>query len=176
MFSSAMLTIHQAESTDDIDTVRELMPSNARAALALCALLAGCALSPARPGIADAREQVFATERAFARTMADRNLGAFAAFIAEEAVFFSGPKPLRGRQQVLDWWKRYYTSPTAPFSWEPDEVELLESGTLALSSGPVRDPQGKLIARFTSIWRRDASGAWRIVFDKGNEVCNCPSP
>jgi len=143
-------------------------------ALTLCAMLVGCAVAPAQPTIADAREQVRATERAFAKTMADRDLAAFAALIAEDAVFFSGPNPLHGKQQIVDWWKRYYTGPAAPFSWEPEQVEVLESGSLALSSGPVRDPQGKLIARFTSIWRRDASGAWRIVFDKGSEVCNCP--
>lgn len=152
------------------------MQSNALSALALCSLLAGCAVSPAQPRTADARQQVFATERAFARTMADRDLRAFAAFIADEAVFFSGPDPLRGRQQVIDWWTRHYTAPAAPFSWEPDEVEVLESGTLALSSGPVRNPQGKIIARFSSIWRLEAPGTWRVVFDKGSEVCSCASP
>ncbi len=145
------------------------MPSNTLATLALCSLLVGCAVSPSAPAVADARQQVVAAERAFAKTMADRDLDAFASFVAEDAVFFSGPKPLRGRQQVVDWWKRYYTSASAPFSWEPEEVEVLESGALALSSGPVLDPQGKVIARFTSIWRREAPGTWRIVFDKGSK-------
>jgi hypothetical protein len=52
-------------------------------------------------------------------------------------------------------------------------VEVLDSGDLALSSGPVRDASGKLIATFTSIWRREAPATWRIVFDKGNPVCPC---
>lgn len=152
------------------------MRSHALTALALCSAFAGCAVSPAQPDIAEARQQVFATERAFAKTMAERDLRAFASFIADEAVFFSGPNPLRGRQQVIDGWTRYYTAPAAPFSWEPAEVEVLESGALALSSGPVRNPQGKVIARFSSIWRREAPGTWRIVFDKGSEVCSCASP
>ena len=152
------------------------MQSSAIAALSLCGLLAGCAGSPSQLTIAEARQQVLATERAFAQTMADRDLQAFSSFIAEEAVFFSGPDPLRGRPRIVDWWARYYGVPAAPFSWEPDEVEVLESGALALSSGPVRDPQGKVVARFTSIWRREAPGTWRIVFDKGSEVCSCPSP
>ena len=53
---------------------------------------------------------------------------------------------------------------------------MLDSGNLALSSGPVRDPNGKLFATFTSIWRQEAPGTWRIIFDKGNEVCDCPKP
>ena len=103
----------------------------------------------------------------------DRDHAAFARFIADEALFFSGPTPLRGRQPVIDFWARFYAGPKAPFSWEPDEVEVLDGGTLALSSGPVRNPDGKLVARFTSVWRRTPAGRWEIVFDKGSEVCDC---
>lgn len=102
--------------------------------------------------------------------MAERNREAFASFIADDAVFFSGPEPRRGKQQVVDWWGRYFESDTAPFSWEPEEVEVLLSGDLALSSGPVRDRTGTLIAHFNSIWRRSADGKWLVVFDKGSEV------
>ena len=116
------------------------------------------------------REQVVATERAFAKSMADRKFEAFSSFVSEEAVFFSGPTPLRGKAQVTSWWARYFDTPEAPFSWEPDEVEVLESATLALSSGPVRDAAGKVIARFTSIWRLEAPGKWRVVFDKGSAL------
>lgn len=52
---------------------------------------------------------------------------------------------------------------------------MLDSGGLALSSGPVRNPKGELTARFSSIWRRETAG-WRIVFDKGAPVCNCAAP
>ena len=105
---------------------------------------------------------------AFAKTMADRNLTAFATFVADDAVFFSGPEPRRGKTQVVEWWSRFFAPGTAaPFSWEPDQVEVLASGTLALSTGPVRDQQGRVMGRFNSIWRREADGNWRIVFDKG---------
>jgi len=117
--------------------------------------------------------QVMAAERAFAKTMADRNFVAFAAYVSEEAVFFTGPKPLHGRQAVVDAWKRFYEPAKAPFSWEPDTAEVLPSGTLALTSGPVRDPAGKLVGRFNSIWRLESPGTWRVVFDKGEDVCDC---
>ncbi len=124
----------------------------------------------------DIQQVVADTERAFARTMAERDHAAFVRFVSEEAVFFSGTKVLRGKQQVADGWKPYYQGPTAPFSWQPEQVEVLQSGALALSSGPVRDAQGKLIATFSSVWRLEAPGVWRIVFDKGNEVCDCAKP
>jgi len=119
------------------------------------------------------RAQVLATERAFAKTMVDRDYVVFASFIADEAVFVSAPQPLRGKSQVLAAWKRYYEAPLAPFSWQPERVEVLASGTLALSAGPVRDPSGRVVGNYTSIWRREAPGTWRIIFDIGTESCLC---
>jgi len=119
----------------------------------------------------DLQQQVAATERAFAKTMADRDLPAFGRFISQEAVFLSGAKSLRGRQQVIDGWRKLYAGPSAPFSWEPETVEVLDSGQLALSSGPVRDAAGKVVGKFTSIWRLEAPNTWRIVFDSGCDVC-----
>ena len=105
--------------------------------------LSACSPSSPQPSPASLEQQVRDTERAFARTMAARDHAAFVSFLSAETVFFSGDKPLRGRQQVADWWKRYYEKPDAPFSWEPADVQVLDSGTLALSSGPVKDPAGK---------------------------------
>ena len=108
-------------------------------------------------------------------TMADRNHEAFVDVPgAGRDLFWRDPSRLRGRQVVADAWKRFYDKPEAPFSWKPETVEVLDSGTLALSSGPVFDPAGKNVATFTSIWRLEAPGTWRIVFDKGNDVCDCP--
>jgi len=125
------------------------------------------------PNITNLANQVTAAERAFAKTMADRDRAAFASFLSDEAVFMSDGQTLRGRPAVAAGWKRFYDAPQAPFSWEPDRVEVLDSGTLALSSGPVRDPQGTRVGTFNSVWRRDANGAWKIVFDKGCPPCNC---
>ncbi len=119
----------------------------------------------------DLKSQVRDVETAFAQTMADRDHDAFAAFLSDEAVFVS-KATTRGRVQVAAQWKAFFEQPGAPFSWQPETVEALSSGTLALSTGPVHDATGKLISRFTSIWRREASGQWRIVFDKGNQACD----
>ena len=116
------------------------------------------------------RDQVLATERGFAASMANRDLVAFADFVDDEAVFFTGSETLRGKNRIIKWWSRYFQDKDAPFSWEPDEVEVLPSGTLAHSSGPVRNPQGKVVARFNSIWRLQSPGVWKIVFDKGSPL------
>jgi ketosteroid isomerase-like protein len=121
--------------------------------------------------------QVIVAESSFAATMANRDSTAFAAFIAPEAIFFGEKSVMRGKSAVVDGWRRLFAGPTPPFSWKPETVEVLASGTLAHSSGPVHDAKGRQIGTFNSIWRREPGGAWLVVFDKGCPVCNCePGP
>jgi ketosteroid isomerase-like protein len=111
--------------------------------------------------------QVRAAEIGFARTMVTRDRAAFATFVADDAIFFGARGALKGKTAVVEAWARFFEGAQAPFSWTPDTVEVLESGTLALTSGPVRDNDGKQIGTFNSIWRRERDGRWRVVFDKG---------
>lgn len=133
-----------------------------------CASLLACTTMTPNTANLSEKEAVFATERNFARSMAERDFNAFSAFVSDEAVFFDDNGALRGKQAVLAAWARYFRGEHAPFAWEPDQVEVLDSGTLALSTGPVRDPTGRVIARFNSVWRQEAPGVWRVVFDKGS--------
>jgi ketosteroid isomerase-like protein len=141
--------------------------------------LAGALLLACAPGAAAAADleavaaKVRAREAAFAKTMADRDHAAFATFVSEEAVF-AGRTVLRGREAVAAGWKAYFEGPKAPFSWAPDRVEVIAAGTLALSTGPVFDPGGKRTGTFTSTWRLEKDGEWRIVLDSGCPPCTCP--
>jgi len=114
-------------------------------------------------------ESVRAREVAFAKTMADRDLGAFRTFISPEAIFFNGNDPIRGVDAIVAAWAGFFEGDQAPFSWAPDLVQVLDGGGLALSSGPVYNPAGEVVGRFNSIWRREADGEWRVIFDKGSE-------
>lgn len=134
-------------------------------------VLACCAGAAAASTIEELKKQVADTERAFAATMKARDHAAFVSFLSEEAIFFDGKQSLVGKETVASKWKAYYDGKDAPFSWEPDSVEVLASGNLAASSGPVYDRSGKLISRFNSVWRLVAPGQWKIVFDRGEPVC-----
>ncbi len=112
-------------------------------------------------------EDLGAVETAFAATMADRDLNAFVGFLDAETVFFAGPTELRGAEAVKQAWARFFETEAAPFSWRPEVVSVLDSGSLGLTSGPVFDPEGNRIGTFNSIWRRNADGVWKIVFDRG---------
>ena len=141
--------------------------ATARAA-AWAALMAMSAAAQTQAQAQGAQAEVFAAERAFAKSMAERDFAAFGRLVAVDTVFFGNTKLHRGRDAVLAAWKPFFDGPAAPFSWDPDQVEVLASGQLALSTGPVRDPQGQVVARFNSIWQRGADGRWLVVFDKGS--------
>ena len=145
-------------------TRRSFLRSAAAAAIAVSAVSAASrALASG-----DTHAQVWAAELAFARSMAERDFEAFARHVAEDTVFFGRRDVLRGKAAVLAGWKAYFEGPEAPFSWAPDRVEVLAAGGLALSTGPVRNAKGEVIARFNSVWQREADGRWRVVFDKGS--------
>jgi ketosteroid isomerase-like protein len=122
------------------------------------------------------RETVGNAERAFADSMAKRDFAAFSSFVSAEAVFSGGPDgntALRGRDAVLKAWKPFFEAATAPFSWTPDLVEVIESGTLAMTSGPVFDAKGQRTGRFNSVWRLEADRRWRVLFDRGCPAARC---
>ena len=148
-----------------------------RPALIACALTlaASGALSAPLPSEADlaaTAAEVKAAEIAFARTMADRKFDRFGDFVAEDAVF-NGATVEIGRTEVLKAWKMYFDAAQAPFSWSPDAVAPSADRRHAVSTGLVRNAAGKLIGRFTTIWRKDADGHWRAVADQGVGV-DCP--
>ena len=135
-------------------------------------LMAGLAglmmIVPPAPDLSDPTDVVRERERAFAQTMADRDFDAFLSFISPEAVFFGGQGALRGIETIGEAWRPYFDGPDAPFAWAPDVVEVLDSGRLALTSGPVTLPDGSEAGRFNSVWRLDADDVWRVVFDRGS--------
>lgn len=139
-------------------------------AAAVVTLWGPAVLAAQSPAVA-ARE-VFVAESSFAASFARHDTAAFAALVAPDAVFF-GQAAIHGRQAIVERWRPWITAATPPFSWTPVSVEVLAGGTLAHSSGPVYDAQGKQTATFNSVWRKEPDGRWLVVFDKGCPVCEC---
>lgn len=141
--------------------------------LSILLLATSCAGAPARPAtdnratvdLATTREQVRQAEIAFAAAFRDRDKDRFFAMLAEDAVFLGPQKTLRGKQQVIATWSRFFADAAPPFSWTPERVEASADGSLGLSTGPVLDPAGKQVGTFSSIWRRQPDGSWKVAFD-----------
>ena len=148
-----------------------MRPALLACALSLFAINAFAAL-PSETDLAATVAEVKAAENAFAKSMADRRFDHFSDFVAEDAVF-NGREVQIGRAAVLKTWKAYFDAAKPPFSWAPDAVAPTADLHHAISTGLVHDAAGKLIGRFTTIWRKDTDGHWRAVADQGVGV-DCP--
>ncbi len=134
--------------------------------------LASAASSGKAPtSLDEARNQVRQAEQGFAAAMAARDLPAFASFIAEDAVFIGGGRPLRGKAAILATWQEFFKASVAPFSWQPEIVEVAASGSLGYSEGPVTSRDGSSALRYFSTWQLQPTGRWLVVFDNGYTVC-----
>ena len=159
-----------------ISAALDLAMRPAHPLLCALALLAFNAIAAPLPSVADLAtvvSEVKAAETAFAKTMADRRLDQFTDFVAEDAVFVGGTTSI-GRASVVEKWSPLFKAAQAPFSWAPDAVAVAADGRTAVSTGLARAPDGKIISRFTSIWRKDADGHWRVIADQGVDACECP--
>lgn len=134
----------------------------------IIAMLSVAASDPAR--LAD---ELRATEVAFAKAFADRDKATFVTFIGDGAQFVQRTRILKGKDDIMSVWGELIDAPKPPFSWSPDRVIVNKSGDIGLSTGRVVDANGKHIADYASIWQRQKSGKWKIIFDgPGSRVCD----
>lgn len=118
---------------------------------------------PAEIDRASVTRSLAQVERDFAQAFAERDRERFAAYLAEDAVFLNPDgTALRGKAAILEGWADFFTG-DPPFSWYPTVSEV--SGDLGLSQGPVLSPKGEWLANFSSVWRRQDDGTWKVVFD-----------
>ena len=63
------------------------------------------------------QDQVPRTERAFAKTMAERDPAPFVKFLAGDSIFMSGGTASTGVNQITTGWKPLFEGWGQPFSW-----------------------------------------------------------
>lgn len=144
--------------------------------LVLAALLAAVPLAaqpaPAPPATREAAvAELVATERRFSETCARVGFRAsFLEFLADDGLHFA-PGPTRMRDQLL-------AQPAEPedfqLTWEPSFADVAASGDLGYTVGPYTvvenrgtAGQSERYGTFFSVWRRDATGAWKLANDAG---------
>ena len=130
----------------------------------------------AATAFADAIEEVRQAEIGFAKAFADRDKTKFFSYVADDAVFMGAMNTLRGKQQVIDRWSRFFDNvPVAPFSWGPERVEVTADGKIGFSMGPIYDAQLNHGGYYSSVWQKQADGTWKILIDgPGNPPAPLP--
>ena len=130
--------------------------------------------------IADVVDDVRCQEIAFSLSAERKNVESFRSFIDDDARFVGGAVA-RGPDEIVAAWQPFFADDGPAIKWRPQFVEVLEDGTLALTRGPFRmiakDEDGNPVEHwgtFNSIWRKNADGEWRVVFDAGNSAPTAP--
>lgn len=141
-------------------------------------LLSSFAATAAPPSLTVEECAVWQRELNFAQTVAVHDAAAFAQHVGENAAFgASTPQPTRGRVAIVERWTGLIEGKRVALRWYPTRVTMAPGvPDTAWSSGPslleVLDPKAKdryLLGAFHSVWRKDADGVWRVLFDDGVE-------
>ena len=106
--------------------------------------------------------------------MLSANVGighAFVTYAAEDAVLNRSDSLIIGIESIK---KRFSDLPGTPgvLTWEPDFVDVSNSGDLGYTYGhytySFSDSLGNIVKRrgvFHTVWKRQADGSWRYVWD-----------
>lgn len=117
-------------------------------------------------------------ERRFARRSVEAGMRqAFLDHFAEEGLSFQ-PEPVRTRETLLRQAALAPGADTATLRWSPTWGVISRSGDFGFTSGPYvwepanSDPDRVRHGWFTSVWRRQNDGLWKVEMDVGVPTLN----
>lgn len=110
-------------------------------------------------------------ERAFNRAAQSKGQWtAFREFAADSATMFV-PQPVKAQG-----WLKDREDPPRSIEWWPTESYESCDGKVAINTGGWKRPDGS-VGYFTTIWKRQADGGWKWVFDGGDTLAtSLPAP
>jgi ketosteroid isomerase-like protein len=132
--------------------------------------------------LAREREALLRADREFSTMSVEKGaVAAFAHFFAEDAVALpASAPPLHGRDAIV---KAMSAGPPESLVWSPLDSGVSAAGDLGYTFGTYesreRGADGKprvAAGKYTSIWRKQRDGTWKIVLDIGNQTPEAPAP
>jgi ketosteroid isomerase-like protein len=153
-----------------------------RIALTLLATLLLAGTSAADP-IAQTRHDapdgdaatLVAAERAFNAMAAAKNIrDAFYENMADSSILFR-PGPVNGRE----FYRGRPANPGPVLTWYPSYAEVSNTGDLGWTTGPweyraSKDKKAEAWGHFATVWKKQLSGKWKVVFDEGHSCAQPP--
>jgi ketosteroid isomerase-like protein len=121
--------------------------------------------------------EVWASELAFAESVAAHDEGAFASFLHPDAVFSAATQaPIRGKANIAENWRGIVQGEPLGLRWRPGRVTVGANPNIALSHGPyyLESHHGGAetsyaVGTYTSVWVRSSRRApWRVLFDRAD--------
>jgi len=113
-------------------------------------------------------------EKAFAQTSIEKSVrAAFLEFFDKATIAFNNGQPVAGRK---DWEKRKENNNY--LFWWPIYADIAASGDFGFTTGPAvfgpdrstKETKGGIY--YSSVWRKDINGNWKVLADLGSEIYN----
>ncbi len=123
------------------------------------------------------RAALMQTSRDWARTAASGDLEATLSFWSDDAIVMPPGLPaVVGKPAIREFLRQTSAIPGFSITWEPERATVSNDAdlgfmvernrvTFAEATGAVREQFGKAV----TVWRKDATGAWKCVVDTWNE-------
>jgi ketosteroid isomerase-like protein len=116
-------------------------------------------------------------EADFAKDVAEHGHDAFVAYFAEDGVELEAGGGIKTKAEML---KDNPWPADLSLTWSPVKAEMAGSGDLGYTYGNYvlksKDKDGKLVTeygKYTSIWKKQKDGSWKVMVDMGN---SSPAP
>jgi ketosteroid isomerase-like protein len=120
---------------------------------------------------------LFKLEAAFAQDAAQHGHNAFLTWFADDGVELDDGGGITSKEEMR---KQPPWAEGTTLTWSPVKADMAASGDLGYTYGTYvfkhKDKSGKLITdygKYTSIWRKQKDGSWKVVVDIGN---SSPAP
>jgi uncharacterized protein (TIGR02246 family) len=118
-------------------------------------------------------EKVMQLSREWSKVASSGDVDKTVSYWAEDAYMVSaGQPPLKGKPAIRQMVEESYKIPGFRISWEPQSVEVSDSGDMAYlienSQVSYSDSTGKPLtqnSKAVSIWRKQSDGNWKNVVD-----------
>ncbi len=118
------------------------------------------------------KAEIMQTEKDFAIMAKEEGLqAAFLFYAAEDAVINRNDSVLKGKEAIRVYYEKQSLK-DVQLDWKPDYIEVSLSGDLAYTYGKytfsAMDEQGEIIKSegiFHTVWKRQADGSWKFVWD-----------
>jgi ketosteroid isomerase-like protein len=142
----------------------------------------GCSSTP-EVNLAAEEKAIRATETEFAKAAAAKDVDKVVAFYAEDAVMLPpGEAAATSKAAIQASWAQLLALPDLEMTWTPTKIEVAKSGDLAYDYGTFamshKNAAGKVVndrGKYTTVWKKAATGGWKALVDTSNSDLPAPS-
>jgi len=113
-------------------------------------------------------------DKAFDRDTAAHGLDGWMGWFAQDARIETAKEVLSGKLALREYYSKMFAEREFRIHWWPVQAELSADGTLGFTFGRAeiswRDEKGveqKRESRYTTLWRKQPDGGYKVVFDIG---------